>query len=242
MIQSLLLMFREGLEAALIVGIILGYLTRIDARGSARAVWTGVAAAVGTSLIAGGILFLAVGELEGTAEQVYEGVAMLLAVVVLTWMVFWMRRQARTVGAELRSRVDVALATGSAAGLASVAFIAVAREGLEAALFFFASARESSLGAALVGGALGLALAIAVGVAINRGTARLDLRRFFNVPSALLLAFATYLLWGAVEELAEAGALPEAGEGLAVVAALGYAAAIAWLYYRRPAVASAGRA
>lgn len=235
MLQSLILMFREGFEAALIVGIILGYLGRIGAVTSTRAVWAGVAAAVGTSIVAGAILFALVGELEGTAEAVYEGLAMLTAVVVLTWMVFWMRRQARTVGAALRSQVDTAVRTGSAAGLAAVAFVAVAREGLEAALFFFTSAQESTLGQALVGGAIGLGLAVVLGVVVSRGTARLDLRRFFNITSGLLLAFAAYLLVGAFEELAEAGVLPEAFEEAGFVIALGYLAAMAWLYYRRPA-------
>ena len=237
MLQSLGVMLREGLEAALVVGIILAYLRKVGARERAAAVWVGVAAAVGTSVLIGAVLFWTVGELDGRAEMLYEGTAMLTAVVILTWMVFWMRRQARTAGNLLRDRVAHALSSGSAVALASVAFVAVAREGAESALFMFTATQESTPVQALIGGAVGAAVAVGVGVLVYRGTAHLDLRRFFMVTSAILFVFAAYLLHGAIEEFAEAGLL--GGEEMAEIGsflvAAGYAATVAWLYFGRPA-------
>jgi high-affinity iron transporter len=237
MLQSLGVMLREGLEAALVVGIILAYLRQVGAADRAAAVWAGVAAAVGVSVLIGGVLFWTVGELEGRAEMLYEGVAMLTAVVVLTWMVFWMRRQARTVGNALRDRVALALSSGSGVALATVAFIAVAREGAESALFMFTATQESTPLQAFLGGAIGTAVAVGVGALVYRGTAHLDLRKFFTVTSAILFVFAAYLLHGAIEEFAEAGLLggEEVAEVGSVVVAAGYAVTVAWLYFGRPA-------
>ena len=237
MLQSLGVMLREGLEAALVVGIILAYLRKVGARDRAAAVWAGVAAAVAVSVLMGGVLFWTVGELDGKAEMLYEGTAMLTAVVILTWMVFWMRRQARSVGNALRDRVALALSSGSGIALASVAFIAVAREGIESALFMFTATQESTPEQALIGGSIGTAAAVLVGALVYRGTARLDLKKFFTVTSAILFVFAAYLLHGAIGEFAEAGLL--GGEGMAevgsVVAAVGYGVTVAWLYFGRPA-------
>jgi high-affinity iron transporter len=236
MLQSLGVMLREGLEAALVVGIILAYLRKVGAADRVAAVWAGVAAAVAVSVLLGGVLFWTVGELDGKAEMLYEGTAMLTAVVVLTWMVFWMRRQARTVGNALRDRVAEALSSGSGIALAAVAFIAVAREGFESALFMFTATQESTPAQAFIGGAIGTAVAVGVGALVYRGTAHLDLRKFFTVTSAILFVFAAYLLHGAIEEFAEAGLLggEEVAEAGSVVVAAGYAVAVAWLYFGRP--------
>jgi high-affinity iron transporter len=195
---------REGFEAALIVGLIMAYLKKTgNLEDHARTVWTGVALAIGFSVTIGVILFASVGELEGTAEQLYEGIAMTAAAVVVTWMVFWMRKQAATIGSHLREQVGASLVAGGGLALAGVAFIGVAREGLETALFLFASVGDDGLLVTVVGGALGIVVAIALGVAFYRGALRLDLRRFFTVTGVLVIAFAAWLLAGAVHEIGE---------------------------------------
>ncbi len=234
MVQALIVMLREGLEAALIVGIVLAYLRKVGAGDRATAVWIGVAAAVGVSIAMGAILAWTVGAMDGRAAHLYDGTAMLLAVGVLTWMVFWMRRQARTLGNDLRDRVALALGAGSGAALATVSFVAVAREGIETALFLFTASSTSSAAAIVAGAAVGGAAALAIGVAIYRGSARLDLRQFFTITSMLLFAFAAYLVIGAFNEFAEAGVGGEAlGEVAGVVAAVVYGAAVAVAYFGR---------
>lgn len=222
---------REGFEAALIVGLILAYLMKTGQHRHAPAVWWGVAAAVVTSLAIGAILFLSAGELEGTSEALYEGSAMILAAAVVTWMAFWMRKQAATIGQHLREQVSESLRTGSSFALAAVAFIGTSREGLETALFLFASTEDSGPGVVIAGGLVGLAAAIALGIAFYRGALRLDLGKFFTVTSLLVIAFAAYLLYGGIHELGEA-ADSEALESAAPFAALLYGAGFASLYVR----------
>jgi high-affinity iron transporter len=134
---------------------------------------------------------------------------MVLAAGLLTWMVFWMRRQARTIRRHLESQVDHALQVGSAFALGLVAFVGVLREGLETALFLLGTFERSNATVSVVGGLLGLGAAIVLGYAFYRGSSRLDLRRFFTVTSVLLLAFAAWLLFGGLHELQEGGALPD---------------------------------
>ncbi len=128
-----LVMLREGLEAALIVGIVLAYLAKTENRDRFRVIWAGTAAAVAVSIVTGAGLFFTVGELEGRSEQIFEAFAMLSAAAVLTWMISWMRRQAATIKRSLEAKLEGALAAGSAAGLAAVVFFAVLREGWETA-------------------------------------------------------------------------------------------------------------
>src|ERR671938_621750 len=117
---AFVVVLREAFEACLVFA----FLTRTGQRERhARTIWLGVAAAVAISVLAGAILFVALGEVEGTGQQIYEGVAMLVACVVLTWMVFWMRKQARTIGGHLREQVGEAVAAGGGAALAAVAFV-----------------------------------------------------------------------------------------------------------------------
>lgn len=222
---------REGFEATLIVGLILAYLVKTDQRVHAPAVWWGVAAAVVTSLAIGATLFLSVGELEGTSEMVYEGAAMIVAAAVVTWMAFWMRKQAATIGAHLREQVSESLRAGGALGLASVAFIGVAREGLETALFLFASTENSGPVLAVAGGVLGLVAAVGLGVAFYRGALRLNLSKFFTATSVLVIAFAAYLIFGGIHEFAEATE-SELLEVAAPLAALIYGCSLAWIYLR----------
>lgn len=200
---------REGLEASLIVGIVLAYLSKTDNRAWARTVWLGTAAAVAVSIATGAALFFTMGELSGRAGLIFEGSAMLSAVLVLTWMIFWMRKQAAGIKRELETRIAGAIVTGSALGLASVAFFAVLREGWETSLFLFAISESSSPAVTAAGAGLGLVIAIALGVVLFHGSRRLNLRQFFTVTGILLIVFSAGLLAHAVHEFQEAGILPE---------------------------------
>jgi high-affinity iron transporter len=236
-VGSFVITLREGFEATLIVGIILAYLTKTGYREThRRAVWIGVGLAVAFSVLVGSILFATIGELEGDGEAIFEGTAMLVAAVLVTWMAFWMRRQAATIGAHLREQVSASLAAGGAA-LAAVAFVAVAREGIETALFLFASSEESSPLVAAIAGFAGLVAAILLGVLVYRGALRLDLARFFTITSLLVIAFAAYLIFSGLHEFGEV-AESEALELAAPLAALAYAGGLGTLYLRdarRPA-------
>jgi high-affinity iron transporter len=203
-----LLTTREGLEASLIVGIVLAYLAKTDNRQHFRTIWAGTAAAILVSVVSGAALFFTVGELEGRSEQIFEGVAMLSAVAVLTWMIFWMRTQAMGIKRELETRVQGAIAAGSAVGLASVVFFAVVREGWETALFLFAISESSTPLSTSVGAVIGLVISISLGVALYMGSRRLNLRQFFTATGILLIVFAAGLLAHGIHEFQEAGVLP----------------------------------
>ena len=203
---------REGVEAALIVGIIAGYLVKIGRSDRLGVIWAGVVAAVAVSAAIGVAAFVILGGLEGDTEKLIEGFTSLLAVVILTYMIFWMRKQAVTLGAELRKGVDRAIASASIFGLAALAFTAVIREGIETALFLLGqttAASESGAGSWVAVGALvGLAVATLIGFAIFRLGVRLNLGAFFNVTGAALVVIAAGLLSYGAHELIEVGLLP----------------------------------
>ncbi|MEJ2750863.1 MAG: FTR1 family protein, partial [Anaerolineae bacterium] len=163
MIASFLLALREGLEAALIVGLTIGVLTKMKRREQLPAVWTGVGAATAVSLAVALILHQVGMELEGAAELIFEGVTMFLASAVLTWMIFWMARQGRRVQTDLQADVKTALVRGGRWGLFAIAFFAVVREGIETALFLTAAAMTSTAQQVLIGGLAGLAGAAFLG-------------------------------------------------------------------------------
>ena len=203
-ISALVLSLREGIEMALVVGIVVAYLGQIGAKGARKWVWAGVVAAAGVSLLALGILNALNAEFEGTTEQIFEGTTMLLATFFLTWMVFWMLRNARYLKSELQRGVEDVLARGGVAwGLFLLVFFAVVREGVELALLLFAAPGEGKL----VGSVIGLAVAIGVGVLIYAFGRRVDLRTFFRVTTVILILFAAGLFSHAAHEFAEAGLL-----------------------------------
>jgi high-affinity iron transporter len=203
------LMLREGLEAALIVGIIAAYLVKVGRRDALGKVWLGVGAALALSIGAGILVVTTVGRLPLVVQETIEGVAALAAVAVLTWMLFWMRRQGRAMKGELERGVDQALAVGSTTALAGLAFFAVAREGLETVLFLFAIWSSSGDVAGLLIAALaGLAVAIGIGYAIFAMGVRIDLRRFFTITGVVLIFVSAGLVAFAIAEFTEAGLLP----------------------------------
>jgi high-affinity iron transporter len=229
-VGAFVIVLREVFEASLVLGIVFAFLDKSGQRERhGRAVWQGTLSAVMLSVAIGAVLFVTVGELEGASEQIYEGTAMLVAACLVTWMAFWMRRQARTIGASLRSQVGEAVATGGGAALAAVAFVAVAREGLETSLFLFASVGDDGVVPTVIGGTLGLLTAIALGLGVYRGSLRLDLRRFFLVTGLLVIAFAAYLIVGGLHELGEAGG-GEAAEVAGPILGVAFAIACGWLY------------
>jgi high-affinity iron transporter len=229
---SFVITLREGFEAALIVSLILAYLAKTDRLAEhRRTVWLGVVVGAAASLLIGAILFASAGELEGNSEALYEGTAMIVAAGVVTWMAFWMRKQAATIGGHLRDQVSESLRVGGGAALASVAFIGVAREGVETALFLFASTGESGFAVTMVGAALGLGAAVVLGVLFYRGALHMNLSRFFVVTSVLVIAFAAFLIFNGVHEFGEVAG-SEALELLAPLAALLYGAGFVLLYVR----------
>jgi high-affinity iron transporter len=203
-----LLSLREGLEAALIVGLTLGVLSRIGRPELRRPVWLGAALAAAVSLLLGAILQRIGLELEGPAEQIFEGLTMALAAVILTWMIFWMRAQARRMQDGMEADVRRAAQAGSSNAMFSLAFLAVLREGVELALFLTAAAFQADGRSSVAGGLLGLATAALLGYLIYGAAVRLNLRMFFQATGILLLLFAAGLVGHAVHEFNELGWIP----------------------------------
>jgi high-affinity iron transporter len=195
-LTALLIMLREGFEAALVVAIVYAYIRRIDRPELAVPMWRGVAAAAALSVGVGIVVHLTVESLEGNARLLAFAAVSMLAVVVLTWMIFWMRSQAHRIRGELQGSVDQAIAAGGDVRLAvmTVAFLAVAREGLEAALFLIAAATTEDGWAVLVGGLIGLAGASVLGFLVVLGGRRLPMRQFFTVTGLVLIVFAAGLV------------------------------------------------
>jgi len=214
MLFSFLILLREGFEVALILALVLGYLRQTGNRAHFKEVWAGAMAAALVCVGAGAGLELTATSLSGSAQEAFEGITMLSAVAVLTWMVFWMRRQARTIGRDLRRNVEVALTSGSLLALVSLAFMAVLREGLETALLLFAGAsteRGDSTALFLLGAAGGLAVASAMGYVVYRGSRVLPLRQFFAVSGVIVLILAAGLLSNGIAELQESGLIGNLG-------------------------------
>lgn len=215
MLPSFLLSLREGLEAALIIGIVLGALQKIRRTDLTPALWMGALAALGVSILTAVILTLFGLSLEDGAEQIYEGITMLLAAGILTWMIFWMSGQAKNIKTELEEGINKAVATTGKRAVFGLAFLAVVREGVELALFitaaFFAGSSENvttNIILTLTGVVLGLGTAVLLGWSLLAATARLNLRRFFQITGYLLILFAAGLVAHGIHEFNEVGWIP----------------------------------
>jgi high-affinity iron transporter len=215
MLPTYLLSLREGLEAALIIGIVLGAVGKIRRADLAPAVWFGVLSAVAVSALTAILLTTFGMSLEEEAEQIFEGITMILAAGILTWMIFWMGKQARFLRGELEAGVNKAAATTGKRAVFLLAFFAVVREGVELAIFvtaaFFAGSQSelsNNISQTLAGTILGLGTAILLGYTIFATTVRLDLRKFFQVTGILLILFAAGLVAHGVHEFNEAGWIP----------------------------------
>jgi high-affinity iron transporter len=208
--SGLLIGLREGVEAALIVAIVLAYLARTGNGRHASKIWLGTGLAIAISVGAGLAIFSTVGSLQEPYEQAFEGGTMLVAAIVVTWMLFWMRRQAMGLRSELQAAVDRVLTEGTALGLAVLAFTAVIREGIETALFLVGQATsvEADASSLLAGSIVGLGGAVAIGWLFYTGSRRIDLRAFFRWTGIGLVFIAAGLLSHAVHEFVEIGLIP----------------------------------
>ena len=207
-VPGLVVGLREGIEAALIIGIILAYLTKIGQKPLRKYVYIGTAAAFGASLVAALLFAVLIGEFEGTAEQLFEGVAAILAVVVLTSMILWMIVAAKDIRRHVEQRIDVLVDRRQVLGLSSLAFIAVFREGVETVLFAAGLAGVTTQADLVVGIGIGLLVAAFLGFGLYAASWKIDLRRFFQGTSVLLIVIAAGLFAFGVHELQEAGVLP----------------------------------
>ncbi|MFN8036911.1 MAG: iron uptake transporter permease EfeU [Acidimicrobiia bacterium] len=209
MLQTFLIMLREGLEAALVVGILVGYLVRTDKRTLLPQVWIGVATAAALSLAAGFLLTIVFEGLDTfRLQEAFGGTMSIVAVSFVTWMIFWMRRQSHLLKGEITGQLDRAVTFGSVA-VVGCAFLAVGREGLESALFLWPLFREAGSGIApSIGAVLGLGVAIACGWLFYRGAVRLNLSTFFRVTGAALIVVAAGVLAYGIHDLQEASVLP----------------------------------
>jgi high-affinity iron transporter len=241
MATGYLLALREGLEAALIVGLLLGALRRTRHPEMVRVVWLGVALAIALSLFVGFALVLIGAELEGPAELIFEGIMLTLAVAVLSWVVVWMQGQRSAAHAE--EGMLKAASAGQRLAVFVTAFVAVGREGLETGLFVSAASFASEARLAVLGAVLGLITAAIIGAGLYLATLRLDLRSFFAVTSVLLVLFAAGLVGHAVHEFNELGWIPSSATplwdlsgSLSLDSALGHTAAILFGYDPTPSL------
>jgi high-affinity iron transporter len=214
MLSSFLLALREGLEAALIIGIVLGTLRKMGNTRFLGSVWFGVGSATLVSVAVALVLNAVGASFSGRGEEIFEGITMLLAAGVLTWMIFWMRAQASTMQVGLQANVKQATQSGGGRALFMIAFLAIMREGIELALFLTAAAAASTQQQTLMGALLGLVGAVVLGWMLFATTIRLNLQRFFQVTSVLLILFAAGLVAHGIHEFNAVGWIPAVVEHL----------------------------
>lgn len=211
MLANFLIGLREGLEATLVVSILVAYLVKTGNRSRLGSVWTGIGVAVALSLAFGALLTFTSNHLSFEAQERFGGLMSIAAVGFVTWMIFWMRRTARFLKAELHGKLDAALTVGALA-LALTSFIAVAREGLETSMFLWAAAQASGSGVTpIVGATLGIATAVVLGWLLYRRAVTINLAKFFTWTGAGLIVVAAGVFAYGVHDLQEAGDLPGLG-------------------------------
>ncbi|PKW15737.1 iron uptake transporter permease EfeU [Saccharopolyspora spinosa] len=207
--SNALIGLREGLEAVLVVSILVAFLVRTERRRALPLVWAGVGVAVALSVGLGAVLTYTAATLSFEAQEAFGGIASIIAVAFVTGMIFWMRRAGRTLAAQLRGQLDEALQLGPVA-VATVAFLAVAREGMETAVFFFSSVQSAGGGTVLplVGFLIGITISILLGWLLYAGAIKVNLSKFFTVTGVLLVFVAAGVFAYGVHDLQEASLLP----------------------------------
>ena len=204
LLPSFLVTFREALEASLIMAIIIAYLKKSERQSLISYSLYGAGVAVGLSCLFGAVLFVVYGNLTGFGARLFEGTAALFAALVLTYMILWMTKHAQTIKTELEQKVESTVTRGQLFGIVALAFIAVFREGLETVLFLTTLLTIDSAGA-LVGLSIAVFVVMATAWILIKGVHRLDIRRFFQITSIVLIIFAAGLVGYGVHELIEAG-------------------------------------
>lgn len=228
-LATFLIGLREGLEAALVVGILVAYLSRLGRKDALPRLWAGVGLAIALALGIGAVLTFGAYSLTFEAQELIGGLLSLLAVGMVTWMIFWMQKAGRTMKATLEGGIDRALTQGGIWALVAIGFVSVAREGIETTLLLWSMVQSfGDAPTALLGAVLGLLTAVVVGWLLARGAVRLDLRRFFTWTSGFLVVVAAGVLAYAVMDLQEAGALPGPFTALAPVDAVTGAVSTGW--------------
>ena len=208
MLAGLLIGLREGLEASLIVGILIAYLVKIDLRSRIRNIWTGVIAATIFSFVVGVAVGVTSENLSDFAEKFFAGTMSFVAVGFVTGMIFWMRTASKGLAKELRGQIDSSLISGGAFGLTVLSFAAVAREGVETAIFLWATSQNSGGLPTLVGGVTGIAISIFLGYLIYLGAVKLNLSVFFKTTGVLLMVVAAGVLTYGIHEFQELNWIP----------------------------------
>jgi high-affinity iron transporter len=208
MIASLFLSLREGLEAALLIGVMLGALRKFNRSALSIWIWLGTVTALVLSLIAGVSLNLIGATFEGRGEAIFEGTTMLLAAGVLTWVIIWMGKQARISNQKLETDIQYAITHKNGTPLFILAFVAVIREGVELAFFLTAAALNADRFQVILGAGLGIAAAALISLLLFRSLLRLNLSAFFRATSVILILFAAGLFAHGIHEFNEAGLIP----------------------------------
>ncbi len=204
LIPSLLITFREALEAALIVAIMVTYLKKVGKGELTRYAYLGSGAAVAISLVLGVAIQMVYGGMSKVTAALFEGIASLTAVAVLTYMIFWMTEHSKNIRGEIQEKIDVAVSRGELYSIASLAFVAVFREGLETVLFLTTTFFQDATGT-IIGVVVGAAIVLVLAVLLMRGTYQLDIKKFFGYTSIILIVFSAGLAGYGVHELIEAG-------------------------------------
>lgn len=229
MLATFLIGLREGLEAALVVGILVAYLRRLGRRDALPKMWAGVGLAIALALAIGAVLTFGAYELTFQAQELIGGGLSLVAVAMVTWMIFWMQRAGRTMKSTLEGGIDRALTAGGLWALIAIGFVSVAREGIETTLLLWSMVQSfGDAPSALLGALLGLTVAVLLGWLISRGALRLDLRRFFAWTGGFLVIVAAGVLAYALMDLQEAGALPGPFRAAAPLDPVTGAVAVGW--------------
>jgi len=208
-LATFLIGLREGLEAALVVGILVAYLKRLGRKDVLPRMWAGVGAAILLALVIGAVLTFGAYALTFQGQEIIGGTLSLVTVGMVTWMIFWMRKAGRTMKATLQGGVDRALEAGTVWALVLVGFVSVAREGVETTLLLWSMVQSfGDAPSAILGAALGLLVAVLAGWLLARGAVRLDLGRFFTWTGGFLVIIAAGVLAYALSDLQEAGVVP----------------------------------
>ncbi len=207
MAAAFFITLREGLEAALIIAIVLAYLRSLGRTDQFKFIFLGTAIAIVISILIASVIFFSIGALEGTAKNIIEGTVSLSAAIILTWMIFWMRGQSKTLGLDLKNKANRAIKTGSIVAMMSVVFFGVLREGVETGLFLIAVFLNNINIFSIIGSVVGLLGASIIGYLVYKGSRTLNLRLFFQITGGFIILVAAGMLSTSINEFQEAGIL-----------------------------------